>query len=201
MPTIRELMKEIGSEYESVSYGQSRVVLRYLEKEPLAYAKWYSGFLVIFKDYYGFLHAYTYATKKPFASGYQDSSFHKIQLDEAIEFLKTKEEGIICKKFDEKEVGKQKKRYERPVLGGFSYKNKEKDSSSWDHGKIRFVRLRSGMLRAEKPPYWNFNSKWERVELKWALNYLDKEEYKVTEYDVPEEVLKEAKRMVTIDEL
>lgn len=209
MKTARQLMKGIGYENTSVSYGKSRVILNHLNDPVVAYAKWFNGFLIIIKDDYKFLHAYTYACKRPLAKRWKDSVFETVGLNKAIEFLKQHTEGIIEKEFDEIDVQNQKKRFERPVLARFD--RIETCEYAWEYS-YRLVRKKDGMLRAEKGYNWKGDGvcSYSRSALKDFLEEIkemkEQQQSKNPKYiyenvNLPKEIIREAEKSVAIDEL
>jgi len=127
MVTIKQLMKEIGVEHNSVCYGQSRAVLNNLDTEVLAYGTSFAGFIAVWKDKKGYPHAHSYTVKHAL-SDYPDAGFTEIPLDTALEFIKTNE--LIAKsKTCTEELNQTiaRKQYERPYIG----KVKLKTSSTW----------------------------------------------------------------------
>lgn len=198
MKTTNQLMEGIDYVKQSVSYGESRVILNHLDDPVIAYARWFGGFIIIIKDHHKFLHAYTYACKRPLAN-FKDAVFEKVEINDAIKFLKQDKEGIIEKEFDEVDVREIKKRFERPMLGSFKYEEK---NNNWNKGTIRFVRKKDGMLRAETT---GWNGSFNRIEMIDALNHLKKdkdgEKYEITENTIPKEIIKEIESSVIADEL
>jgi len=189
-------MEEVGEIRKSVAYKKSRLILKCLDEYPVAYARWFSGFVVIIKDHYGALSAYSYSSKRPFNKR-KDCVFEPVILGVAIDFLKTNNNGIIEKEFDERNFENMKRRYEPLVLGSFEYKNKER-GYNWDFGKIRIIRFKNGRLKTEKEWY---KDGFYGVDLERVLEYFQSTDYKIENNTVPKEIIKEIKKNVMVDKL
>jgi hypothetical protein len=88
LPNLIELMERIGHCERSVSYGDSRTVLKYLNKPVVGYCLGMAAFIAIFKNIQGFGYGVCYSIKH-FLSKYPVGGFSTMDLDKAVKLIKT----------------------------------------------------------------------------------------------------------------
>lgn len=204
LPTPKELVKRLNG-WQSVAYGDSRVILNYMEKPVVAYGFGFNGFVCVIKTKMNLLRAYSYGTKHPF-NRYNESGFAQTDVPKVLDIIENNE--YLVEREIDKELMKDGKLkvtdYERPVLASFEILTTYKSTR-----KYRLVRLKSGKIRAEEMYYYKDRYGWDSLN-----NFIDLYEHRLNPKDskhtdvmvfqninVPEDILKEAKDQVLVNDI
>ena len=224
LPTTTELMKRIGVERHSISCGDSRVILKYLDNPVIAYGIGFNGFVCIIKTCQNFLKGYSYSLAHMFTT-YPLGGFSDVGTEKVIEVINNNK-LIVEKAFDKEafDGGKLRPDYanERPVLGTINYENRSKYNicgswKTWDNEKMRIVQLKDGKLRAEI--YYKWSNGFKLCSLSSFIKSVEREEgitksknsdgsydgdeteFKMVENTVSKELLQQAKDQLLIKEI
>lgn len=142
--TLSKLMKLIGHEQHTVTYGKSRSVLNNLDSPVLAYGVGYAGFVAMYKNKRNDLKGVAYSVRN--IVYFPDASFCPIEPEEALNILRTNKlfkEVVIPKEIDDLTKEQiQKVKYETPYVGKIKYAVKTdysyiKPENVWQESYIR----------------------------------------------------------------
>ncbi len=218
MPTPNELRAMIANadKYPSIRYGDSRTILRYMNKPVVAYGFGFNGFVCIIKLKYGRLKGYVFGARFPLHN-YTESVFSEIDYEYVLDALKTsalfKKKGIDTQIFTKYKI-KDDYKGNWPIVAYFkqrqAYKYDDGSLSDYDTRIYKLVRLRNGKLIAQSKSDYSktFSSSSlyvfiDAFECPIGLHKKDNTTYDTINEDVnvPSEILREVQDQLLVRDI